>query len=718
MYIMLLAGLFLAISISAAGSPLNGSEGRFPQLVRTFVTTKEGLPSDNVQAVTIGRDGEVYAVAGGAVACEAGGRWQRMAGPAEVKALFAPGSGTVCLAAAQDGVWALRDGSWTKEPGSPAKASSFAAEPDGTVWALAPSGFWRRPKGWELVDRLDDEMAGPREICPTGPNGCYVADPAGLFGLTGKRKYWLKLEVRPEGLPSSDVRSVCRLDKEHLLVATDKGLTLTNGRRGWRTLTGADGLPIPDLTSVCAATDGTVWLGSAQGLMRWRKGEWTYFASKRWLPDDKVQAIAPSADGSVWVGTPKGLSHIFTRMMSLAEKAAIFQKDLESRPRRFGYVTVLQLKSEGLLEGAEQEISDNDGLWTALYIASQSCRYAVTKDNAARAQAWRSMQALLRLESITGISGFPARAICNENEPAFRRRGLDKDDEWHPSPVEKRWWWKGETSSDEIAGHYFGWFLFYQLAADEEQKRLVRATVKRVTDHLLDHNYRLVDLDGRPTTWGYWGPDTLNDDPQWWEERGLGSTEMLSHLKVAMHIVGDPRYEKAYQALVKEHHYALNALGARIPGAVNHDSQLTYLAFYPLLQLEKDPGLRALYQAGQRRQWLDNRIEQNPLWNLFYGAGTGEPCDVEAAVNSLQEIPLDLIEWRIKNSHRADIRYREAADRKGVRQPLTPLNFIERPMDKWDHNPYVLDDGAGLGETDQTMWLLPYWLGRYHRLIE
>src|SRR5438552_13653853 len=55
--------------------------------------------------------------------------------------------------------------------------------------------------------------------------------------------------------------------------------------------------------------------------------------------------------------------------------------------------------------------------------------------------------------------------------------------------------------------HYFGWYVFYELAADEEQKRQVRATCKRVTDHILDHHYYLLDKDGQPTTWGFWGPE-------------------------------------------------------------------------------------------------------------------------------------------------------------------------------------------------------------------
>jgi len=80
---------------------------------------------------------------------------------------------------------------------------------------------------------------------------------------------------------------------------------------------------------------------------------------------------------------------------------------------------------------------------------------------------------------------------------------------------------------------------------------------KRVTDHILDHNYSLIDTDGKPTTWAVWSPERLNDDPRYWEEHGVNALEILSHLKVAMHIVGSPRYEKAYRDLIEKHHPSL-----------------------------------------------------------------------------------------------------------------------------------------------------------------
>jgi hypothetical protein len=256
------------------------------------------------------------------------------------------------------------------------------------------------------------------------------------------------------------------------------------------------------------------------------------------------------------------------------------------------------------------------------------------------------------------------------------------------------------------------------LAADAEEKRQVRATCQRVTDHILDHGYYLVDHDGKPTTWGVWAPEKLNDDPKWWQERGLNSLEILSHLKVAAHIVGDARYEQAYRDLVQKHHYALNTIEAKLVDGVSHDDQLLFLAYYPLLQLEREPSLRALYLASLRRTWEMERAEANPLWNFIYGASTGEPCDVEAAVEALREMPLDFIMWKIRNSPRADLQFDPVWASHGIKRLAKPLPWTERPIHKWDKDPRQLDGGSDLAEGDPTIWLLPYWMGRFHGLIE
>jgi hypothetical protein len=55
--------------------------------------------------------------------------------------------------------------------------------------------------------------------------------------------------------------------------------------------------------------------------------------------------------------------------------------------------------------------------------------------------------------------------------------------------------------------------------------------VRRITDHLIDHGYHLVDYDGLPTRWGYLSPDALNRDEAWVVERGSGPSPLLLSLR-------------------------------------------------------------------------------------------------------------------------------------------------------------------------------------------
>lgn len=477
------------------------------------------------------------------------------------------------------------------------------------------------------------------------------------------------------------------------------------------------------------SADGTVWLGSRQGAACLRRGKWEYYAGPRYLPSDEVIDIAGDPEGGAWIATPAGLTHVTRTELALEEKAGLFERRIRDRHCRHGYVTSCRLAAPGDLSSpVTHDASDNDGLWTALYAAAECFHYAVTGSEEARRFAWESVRALLDLERRTPISGYPARALVREGEEVSKSGG-----EWHrtetyigpgeaepgPSP-DGAWEWKGDTSSDELDGHYFALPIFYDLVATEEQQQEIREVVERITDHLVDNDLLLIDLDGKPTRWGVFSPGYLNGP--WEAERGLNSLSILSHLRAAHHICGHERYLEASRMLIDEHHYALNTLNQKIlpPGDINHsDDELAFICYYSLLTYETDPELRRLYLLSLERSWRIERPERNPLWNLIYGALTGNACDAEAAVQTLAEIPLDLINWPVRNSHRNDIECSPRTGRFGEVESVDPLPAAERPIGKWNSNPFRLDGGGdGTSEDDGAYYLLPYWLGRYHGLIE
>src|SRR5262249_16689439 len=179
---------------------------------------------------------------------------------------------------------------------------------------------------------------------------------------------------------------------------------------------------------------------------------------------------------------------------------------------RRGFTTQMLLKVHGdPAQGYRYHVSDNDGLWNAIYVGAMAFRYAATGDPAARRQAKQALDAMLELERLTGIPGYPARAVVTDEELRGGVLGVNLDDRvpvpgetgkiWFRSPVDPQVWCKGDTSSDEMDGHYFAWFVYHELVADAAEKQTLAAVVRRATDHILKNGYTLVGHTGRKTRW-------------------------------------------------------------------------------------------------------------------------------------------------------------------------------------------------------------------------
>lgn len=479
-------------------------------------------------------------------------------------------------------------------------------------------------------------------------------------------------------------------------------------------------LPIGEVT-VIAEESSFFWFGTKHGAIRYNNlagGSVSYYSGRRWLPDDNVTGFGFEADPlvnsyAVWIETPKGYSRIEFKMTTLTEKSKAFVERIQNRHVRWGMTSDSILQTPGDLSTNKTVSSDNDGLWTQMYIAAEAFRYSVTKEADARANAKQGFEAMLRLEEITGLPGFHARSIIKIGEDI-----QPKDGEWHTTP-DGKWRWKGDTSSDEIVGHYFGYAVYYDLVADSAEKEKIRGVVRRMTNHILDNNYQLIDTDGKRTRWGWWGPDAIWEDP---DELGLRALHILAHLRTAFHITGDAKFKAAYDELISKHRYHLLTRNQKInyPGRVNHsDDELAFLSYYPLLSYETDPKLREVYLDSLERAWQVERPERNPLWNFIYASGSGaKEFDRDESLRTLQEIPMDLIEWTVTNSHRLDVPIDPLSDRFKRGQALIVLPYDELPMTKWNGNPYRLDGGnGGRSEDDGAYFLLPYWMGRYHKLI-
>jgi hypothetical protein len=506
--------------------------------------------------------------------------------------------------------------------------------------------------------------------------------------------------------------------------AVPKAVLREASSRPW---TAADKGPVSNLYAMARESSGAVWLGSNQGAARFAPDErdpwerWHYFSGTRWLADDEVLNIyvqQEEPERKIWLRSKTGVSLITWTPMTLAEKAAYYDDMIEKRHLRHGFVTGSHLRDPQDFSTNVNSDDDNDGLWTAMYMAAQSYCYAATKSEDARRKAQRSLKAMLRLEEITTIPGFYARSFKSMDEPAPR------GGEWHPT-ADGKWLWKGDTSSDESVGHYYGYALYYDLVADDAEKEAIRRVITRMTDHLLQHDYKLVDLDGKATRWGNWD-DAFYTTPEGEYEKALRSMELLSFLKTSYHITGNEKYQKAYWERIQRGYATYTLYYRRWISAEQEinfsDDELYYLSVLPLLLYEKDPALRDNYLPGVRFTWQQIRPDYNPLWNFMTVASGAETLNdriLHESVRTLQRIPWDMRSWAVRNSHRIDVSFEQGVERHGNKFLKAVVAPDERRMHKWNGNPYVADErGNGSHEEAPTFFLLPYWMGRYYGWIK
>jgi hypothetical protein len=391
-------------------------------------------------------------------------------------------------------------------------------------------------------------------------------------------------------------------------------------------------------------------------------------------------------------------------------------KIAELRHNRRGLINHSKLKIPGDLSSSRMENEDNDGLWTSCYLAAQCFRFGATKSPDAKELAIRTFEALERLETVTGISGYPARSYALATDSVKQSRSPHPKF-WRPSP-DGKWQWLDDTSSDEIAGHIFSITLFYELVADENQKEKAKNLIERIVTHIVDNNFQLIDFDGKPTRWGIWNPDSLNHSKNWMFERGLNSLQILSHLKTAIHLTGNQKFVNAYNELIEKHGYAKNAVQAKIygPFETSHsDDILNFFPYYNLIRYSANDENLPLYIQSLERTWKVVRPDRMPVWNVMANALLKKECDLQIAREELEQYPLDLINWRMENSHRWDLQHEQLVDRFRSPQATRPVPTPEANVWRWNTNPRQLDVGLnGTQEEDGTYFLFAYWMGRYY----
>ena len=130
------------------------------------------------------------------------------------------------------------------------------------------------------------------------------------------------------------------------------------------------------------------WITARPDAARPGATRWRVFHSRRWLPADDVQELSLAKPNEVVAKTSAGLALIKQQEMTLDQKMAEIDDNIQKHHLRFGLVGDIYLKESGNpAAGYSQHTNDNDGLWTSLYVAAEAFRYGVTGDPQAKKNA-------------------------------------------------------------------------------------------------------------------------------------------------------------------------------------------------------------------------------------------------------------------------------------------------------------------------------------------
>ena len=316
-------------------------------------SSKDGLPNDEVTALSLTRDGtlwvktrnadftrwkhgrfEPWTVKGvaGAVARDVlldrdGNTWMASGSEGLVRIngqqvstfrakdgltsdaafrLYEDRQGNLWVGTTAGGLNRFRDGSFTtyaKEEGLSADlATSVLEDRAGDIWVSTVDGLDRLHGNTVTIIKPDDARLDTWSLLQDGSSNLLTGTSTGDV-LELKQGHLLRTVSEREGVPPYHVSSLLQGDANDLWLATRGGglAHVIDGKA--RLYTRAQGLNSDSLYSLAKSTDGAILVGSDNGLNRLKDGRISNDSRAGNLAGAVVLSILPDSSGVLWIGT-------------------------------------------------------------------------------------------------------------------------------------------------------------------------------------------------------------------------------------------------------------------------------------------------------------------------------------------------------------------------------------------------------------------------------
>ena len=379
--------------------------------------------------------------------------------------------------------------------------------------------------------------------------------------------------------------------------------------------------------------------------------------------------------------------------------------------------------------------------WNGALLAALSYKYAATKDPETLRRIAELVGGLHLFFHVTGQPGLPARSVTLDER--LRQEGMRTG----ASPEGRPLFYRGDPAKgtvNQLAGGYAALMMHADPDLPADIRRLAHDDLTDMVLHLIEHDYRLTERDGTPTTYGDLTPLA-------------GSVGVPFNAQVAYQIValgetfppGDVarrrKIHEAFRQLREKHHVYYEAplrslihpqrvAASPFLKGMNDRNHVTNAAFVGLaleLFAARRDGREAdrdfLYQLGQTMCYSLGRMgsERNALCNFMWAALLRDPAAFDCMIREDRRDALAIEERAMRDGVEQLRRYGlDRFDYPGREvESAEPLWVDQRRSDdyQWKADPrrgWQVTGPATNNVRCAIDFLYAYWLLRYYRLDE
>ena len=143
---------------------------------------------------------------------------------------------------------------------------------------------------------------------------CRALEPTTPLARLGRQSWTVE-----NGLPQNTVSTLLQSRSGYLWAGTELGLARFDGMSfrvfdrttTEQTASGHASASFPDAEIHCIldSSDGSLWTGTSDGLVRMNGGHTTLFTTRDGLPPNSVRGLSKTSDKSLWVWTEGGIAY-------------------------------------------------------------------------------------------------------------------------------------------------------------------------------------------------------------------------------------------------------------------------------------------------------------------------------------------------------------------------------------------------------------------------